>query len=62
MSDFMMMSRRIGHPRIDPADITVAVRVEPPHRRRVGETRRDSVGADAGDAHRSGKKLRARTR
>ncbi len=53
MSDYeFMMSLRIRHPRIDPAEITVALRIAPQHTWRAGDVRRDSAGAELGGTHR----------
>lgn len=53
MSDYeFMMSLRIRHPRIDPAEITLALHIEPQHTWRAGEIRRDSAGAEIGGTHR----------
>jgi hypothetical protein len=53
MSDYeFMMSLSIRHPRIDPAEITVALRIEPQHTWRAGDLRRDSAGVELGGAHR----------
>lgn len=53
MSDYeFMMSLRIRHPRIDPADITLALRIEPQHTWRAGDARRDSAGTEVGGTHR----------
>jgi hypothetical protein len=53
MSDYeFMMSLRIRHPRIDPAEITVALHIEPQHTWRAGEIRRDSAGTEVGGTHR----------
>jgi hypothetical protein len=52
MSDYeFMMSLRIRHPRIDPAEITLALRIEPQHTWRAGEVRRDSAGIELGGTH-----------
>lgn len=53
MGDYeFMMSLRVRHPCIDPAEITVALRIEPQHTWRAGDTRRDSAGTEAGGTHR----------
>lgn len=53
MSDYeFMMSLRIRHPRIDPAEITLALRIEPQHTWRAGDVRRDSAGGEVGGTHR----------
>lgn len=53
MSDYeFIMSLRIRHPHIDPAEITVALRVEPQHAWRAGDLRRGSDGDEIGGAHR----------
>jgi hypothetical protein len=53
MSDYeFMMSLRIRHPRIDPAEITLALRIEPQHTWRAGDVRRDSAGSELGGTHR----------
>jgi hypothetical protein len=52
MSDYeFMMSLRIRHPRIDPAEITRALGIEAQHTWRAGEQRRDSAGQELGGAH-----------
>ena len=53
MSDYeFMMSLRIRHPRIDPAEITRVLGIEPQHIWRVGDLRRDSAGGEIGGIHR----------
>jgi len=53
MSDYQfMMSLRIRHPRIDPAEITRALGIEPQHNWRVGDLRRDSAGDEIGGTRR----------
>jgi hypothetical protein len=53
MSDYQfMMSLRIRHPRIDPAEITRALGIEPQHNWRVGDLRRDSAGGEIGGTRR----------
>ncbi len=53
MSDYeFMMSLRVRHPRIDPAEITSALRLEPQHTWRAGDVRRDSAGIDLGGTYR----------
>jgi hypothetical protein len=53
MSDYeFMMSLRIRHPRIDPAQITLELRIEPQHTWRAGDVRRDSTGDELGGTHR----------
>ena|ERR1700722_12109776 len=53
MSDYeFMMSLRIRHPNIDPAEITRELCIEPQHTWRAGEVRRDSGGAEIGGTHR----------
>lgn len=47
-----MMSLRIRHPRIDPAEITRVLGVEPQHIWCVGDLRRDSAGGEIGGVHR----------
>jgi Domain of unknown function (DUF4279) len=46
MSDYeFMMSLRIRHPRIDPAEITRVLGIEPQHNWRAGDLRRDDSAA-----------------
>jgi hypothetical protein len=53
MADYeFMMSLRIRHPRIDPDEITLALRIDPQHTWRKGDVRRDSAGAELGGTHR----------
>jgi hypothetical protein len=53
MSDYeFMMSLRIRHPRIDPAEITRALGIEPLHSWRAGDLRRDSAGGELGGIYR----------
>ncbi len=53
MSDYeFMMSLRIRHPRIDPAEITRALGIEAQHTWRAGDRRRDSTGGEIGGTHR----------
>lgn len=53
MSDYeFMMSLRIRHPHIDPAEITRALCIEPQHTWRAGDMRRDSVGTELAGRHR----------
>lgn len=53
MSDYeYMMSLSIRHPRIDPAEITLALRIEPQHTWRAGDLRRDSAGTELAGTHR----------
>lgn len=53
MSDYeFMMSLRIRHPRIDPAEITQALGIEPQHTWRSGEARRNAAGEELGGTHR----------
>jgi len=53
MSDYeYMMSLSIRHPRIDPAEITLALRIEPQHTWRAGDLRRDSAGTELVGTHR----------
>ena len=53
MSDYeFMMSLRIRHPRIDPAEITRALGIEPQHIWRAGDLRRDSEGDEIGGTRR----------
>ena len=53
MSDYeFMMSLRIRHPRIDPAEITRVLGIEPQHSWRAGDLRRDSSGDELGGIHR----------
>jgi hypothetical protein len=53
MSDYeFMMSLRIRHPNIDPAEITRELCIEPQHTWRAGEVRRDSAGSEIGGTHR----------
>jgi hypothetical protein len=53
MSDYeFMMSLRIRHPGIDPAEITGALGIEPQHTWRVGDSRRDSAGTELAGTHR----------
>jgi hypothetical protein len=53
VSDYeFMMSLRIRHPRIDPTEITLALRIEPQHTWRAGDIRRDSAGGEIGGTHR----------
>lgn len=53
MSDYeFMMSLRIRHPRIDPAEITRVLSIEPQHTWRAGDMRLDSGGAELGGTHR----------
>jgi uncharacterized protein DUF4279 len=47
-----MVSLRIRHPRIDPAQITRALGVEPQHTWRAGDLRLDSAGGEMGGIHR----------
>ena len=53
MSDYeFIMSLRIRHPHIDPAEITLALRIEPQHTWRAGDMRRGSAGDEIGGTHR----------
>jgi len=53
MSDYeFMMSLRIRHPRIDPAQITRVLGMEAQHTWRAGDLRRDSDGGELGGTHR----------
>src|SRR6185312_4880062 len=53
VSDYeFIMSLRIRHPHIDPAEITVALRLEPQHTWRAGDPRRGSAGDEIGGTHR----------
>ena len=53
MSDYeFIMSLRIRHPRIDPAEITRALCIEPQHTWRAGDVRLDSAGTELGGRHR----------
>lgn len=53
MSDYdFMMSLRIRHPRIDPAEITRVLGIEAQHTWRAGDLRRDSAGDELGGTHR----------
>jgi hypothetical protein len=53
MSDYeFMMSLRIRHPRIDPAQITSTLGIEAQHTWRAGDPRRDSEGGVLGGTHR----------
>jgi hypothetical protein len=53
VSDYeFIMSLRIRHPRIDPAEITLALRIEPEHTWRAGEMRRGTAGNEIGGTHR----------
>jgi hypothetical protein len=53
VSDYeFIMSLRIRHPHIDPAEITLALRIEPQHTWRAGDMRRSSAGDEIGGAHR----------
>jgi hypothetical protein len=53
VSDYeFMMSLRIRHPHIDPAEITMTLRVEPQHTWRAGDLRRGSAGDELGGTHR----------
>jgi hypothetical protein len=53
MSDYeFMMSLRIRHPRIDPAEITRVLGIEAQHTWRAGDLRRDSTGGEVGGMHR----------
>jgi Domain of unknown function (DUF4279) len=53
VSDYeFMMSLRIRHPRIDPAQITRALGIEAQHTWRAGDLRRGSAGDELGGAHR----------
>lgn len=53
MSDYeFIMSLRIRHPHIDPAEITMALRVEPQHTWRAGDLRRGSAGDEIGGTYR----------
>jgi hypothetical protein len=53
MSDYeFMMSLRIRHPRIDPAEITRVLGIEPQHSWRAGDLRRDPAGDELGGIHR----------
>jgi hypothetical protein len=46
MSDYeFTMSLRIRHPRVDPAQVTRALGIEPQHTWRAGDPRRDPAGA-----------------
>jgi hypothetical protein len=47
-----MMSLRIRHPRIDPAEVTRVLGIEPQHTWYAGDFRRDSAGAELGGTHR----------
>jgi Domain of unknown function (DUF4279) len=52
MSDYeFMMSLRIRHPRIDPAEITRVLGIEAQHTWRAGDLRRDSAGDELGGTH-----------
>jgi hypothetical protein len=53
MSDYeFMMSLRVRHPRIDPAQVTRVLSIEPQHTWYAGDFRRDSAGAELGGTHR----------
>ena len=53
MSDYeFMMSLRIRHPRIDPAEITRALGIEAQHTWRAGDSRQGSAGNELGGTHR----------
>ena len=53
MSEYeFTVSLRIRHPTIDPAAITEALGVQPPHSWRTGQPRRDVAGTELGGAHR----------
>ena len=53
MSDYeFIVSLRIRHPHIDPAEITEALRVDPQHAWRAGDMRRSSAGDEIGGTHR----------
>jgi Domain of unknown function (DUF4279) len=53
MSDYeFMISLRIRHPRIDPAQITRVLGIEPQHIWRAGDLRRDSGGDEIGGTRR----------
>lgn len=53
MSDYeFMMSLRIRHPRIDPAEITRVLGIEPQHIWCAGDVRRDSAGGEIGGTRR----------
>jgi hypothetical protein len=53
MSDYeFMMSLRIRHPRIDPAEITRVLGIEAQHTWRAGDTRRNPAGDELGGTHR----------
>ncbi|MGH8132177.1 MAG: DUF4279 domain-containing protein [Steroidobacteraceae bacterium] len=53
MSDYeFMMSLRIRHPHVEPAEITRALGIEPQHSWCAGDRRRDSTGAELGGEHR----------
>jgi hypothetical protein len=47
-----MMSLRIRHPRIDPAEITRALGIQPQHDWRAGDVRVDSAGGEIGGIRR----------
>jgi len=53
MSDYeFTLSLRIRHPRIEPAEITRSLAMEPQHSWRAGEKRRDAAGAElSGEYH-----------
>ena len=52
MSDYeFTMSLRIRHPRIEPAEITRRLGMEPQHFWRAGEQRRDAQGAAVGGSY-----------
>lgn len=53
MSDYeFTMSLRIRHPRIDPAEITDSLGIEPQHTWRAGEPRRDVAGGEIAGQYR----------
>jgi hypothetical protein len=53
MSDYeFMMSLRIRHPRIDPAEITRVLGIDAQHTWRAGDVRRDAAGDELAGRHR----------
>jgi len=53
VSDYeFIMSLRIRHPNIDPAEITLGLRIEPQHTWRAGDMRRGRAGEELGGTHR----------
>lgn len=53
MTDYeFMMSLRIRHPDIDPAEVTSALNIEPQHTWKAGDARRDAAGVELTGAHR----------